>query len=151
MKKYAYINTTTGEVNSIQNLIRHPDAIQDGQVYGMYLVKELPINTDNAYWMRFKYWDGTDWADRVQRPGSEYEWQPTGKEWVVNTEKQWTLIRQVRDGKLLESDWAMLPDITHPTGLDTAWSTYRQNLRDLPSSQPDVESFDDVVWPTEPS
>ena len=40
--------------------------------------------------------------------------------------------RGVRDQLLKESDWAVLPDA--PTD-KTAWTTYRQALRDLPTQE----------------
>ena len=31
-----------------------------------------------------------------------------------------------------------------------AWAAYRQALRDLPDTGANVNSIDDVVWPTQP-
>jgi hypothetical protein len=31
------------------------------------------------------------------------------------------------------------------------WVTYRQQLRDLPTSYPNLADLDDVTWPTEPN
>lgn len=53
-------------------------------------------------------------------------------------------VRAERNRKLADSDWTQLAD----SGADaTAWATYRQSLRDLPSS----DGFPhDVTWPTAP-
>lgn len=53
-------------------------------------------------------------------------------------------VRTERNKKLADSDWTQLAD----SGADaTAWATYRQSLRDLPSS----DGFPhDVTWPTAP-
>ena len=70
-------------------------------------------------------------------------------------------LRRERDAMLKESDWTQTPDV--PESIQTAWKTYRQELRDLPSKYPNP-TFDgevnvaskhlrltDVVWPTKPS
>ncbi len=53
-------------------------------------------------------------------------------------------VRTERNKKLADSDWTQLAD----SGADaTAWATYRQSLRDLPSS----DGFPhNVTWPTAP-
>jgi len=50
-------------------------------------------------------------------------------------------VRAERDVKLAACDWRASSDVT----LDTAWRTYRQALRDLPSQLPGK-----VTWPTPP-
>ena len=64
-------------------------------------------------------------------------------------------LRQVRNNKLTETDWSQLGDV--PVGIKTTYESYRQALRDLPSSANpkldvngnlDSSSF---TWPTEPS
>ena len=54
-------------------------------------------------------------------------------------------VRSERDSKLAATDYRMVADAPWDT---TAWATYRQQLRDLPSQ----DGFPhNVVWPTEPS
>jgi len=53
-------------------------------------------------------------------------------------------IRRHRNNLLSESDWTQIPDCTVD---QTAWATYRQALRDIPSQ----EGFPfNVTWPTKP-
>lgn len=53
-------------------------------------------------------------------------------------------IRNQRNELLAETDWTQLPD----SGVASAWTAYRQSLRDLPSQ----EGFPyTVTWPTKPS
>ena len=56
-------------------------------------------------------------------------------------------IRPRRNGLLSGSDWTRLDDA--PLGPHTAaeWATYRQALRDLPSTYSRVSA---VVWPNDP-
>ena len=58
-------------------------------------------------------------------------------------EQKWNDIREKRNKLLAETDFYALSDVT----MTTEMSTYRQQLRDLPSS---TSNPDDVVWPTKP-
>ncbi|MBY6091086.1 tail fiber assembly protein [Maritimibacter alkaliphilus] len=55
-------------------------------------------------------------------------------------------LRAERDRRLAASDWAMMPDVTPPGGLQ-AWQAYRQALRDLPDETVDPAS---PLWPVVP-
>ena len=61
--------------------------------------------------------------------------------------EEWTRIRNERTRLLAETDWMASSDVT----LNAAWRTYRQELRDLPSAQSSVTSYDDITWPSKPS
>ena len=64
-------------------------------------------------------------------------------------------LRMVRNIKLTETDWTQNPDV--PSTTKNKWLTYRQALRDFPSSANpklnDEGYLDDssVTWPTPPS
>jgi len=55
-------------------------------------------------------------------------------------------IRATRNQLLKDCDWTQIPDCTIPTKAE--WATYRQALRDLPSSVTDPRTFTD--WPHNP-
>ena len=61
------------------------------------------------------------------------------------------VLREQRNQKLAESDWRASSDLT----LSSEWSTYRQALRDLPSTaNPTLDSdgnLQGVTWPDEPT
>ena len=61
---------------------------------------------------------------------------------LINSE--WVNIRSQRNFKLKDTDWRASSDIT----MSDAWKTYRQTLRDIPSTQSDPFN---ITWPTEPS
>ena len=56
-------------------------------------------------------------------------------------------VRTERNKKLADTDWTQLADSSANA---TAWGTYRQALRDLPTSSGDDWPHN-VTWPTEPS
>ena len=67
------------------------------------------------------------------------------------------LLRLERNAKLAACDWVTLNDSQLSTSKQTEWKTYRQSLRDLPStSSPKLNSngnldMSSVTFPTEPS
>ncbi len=67
--------------------------------------------------------------------------QPTDEEILA---EKWKYVRRERNSLLAASDWRASTDVT----LSDDWKTYRQALRDVPSSQTDP---DNITWPTKPS
>lgn len=67
-------------------------------------------------------------------------------EWEVNqkSERKWSSVRAQRDQLLSQSDWTQVADAP---GDKAAWATYRQALRDLPSTGTDPDA---LTWPTSP-
>tara|TARA_B100001093_G_C26827123_1_gene1014524 strand:- start:877 stop:1269 length:393 start_codon:yes stop_codon:yes gene_type:complete len=57
------------------------------------------------------------------------------------------LFRQQRDGMLSASDWTQSPDSPLSDTKKSEWATYRQQLRDLPSTTTDPSS---PSWPQKP-
>jgi hypothetical protein len=63
----------------------------------------------------------------------------------------WEIIRSQRDGLLKDCDWTQMPDSPLTSSKKTEWATYRQSLRDLPSTYSSAESASEVIFPTTPS
>ena len=60
--------------------------------------------------------------------------------------EKWKRIRQDRDRLLNDSDWVVTKATETGVTVTSAWKTYRQKLRDVPSqSDPD-----NITWPTKP-
>ena len=62
-------------------------------------------------------------------------------------EKQKINMRSYRDNLLSACDWTQVPDSPLTDAKKAEWATYRQALRDLPSTTTD---FANPVWPTKP-
>lgn len=60
-------------------------------------------------------------------------------------------LRDMRNDLLQESDWTQMPDSPLSDAKKTEWASYRQALRDLPSSYTNSDAIADIVWPTQPS
>jgi hypothetical protein len=66
----------------------------------------------------------------------------------VVVELQWNNVRDDRNKKLAATDWTQLADVTLTTEQRTAWTTYRQQLRDVPINNEDPFN---ITWPIPPS
>ncbi len=96
-----------------------------------------------AQWgVRGNTYAGIEWLDESQTKPTETE---------VNNKI--AALDAAEPMKLLRTDWRAGSDLT----LASAWSTYRQALRDLPASaSPKLDAnynldLTSVTWPTEPS
>lgn len=56
-------------------------------------------------------------------------------------------LRNERNILLAQSDWTQSPDSPLSDSKKTEWATYRQQLRDFPSSNPDLAN---PIFPTKP-
>jgi len=68
-------------------------------------------------------------------------------EWLLNE------LRSTRNLKLMQSDWTQLPDAPLTDAKKAEWVTYRQQLRDLPSSVTGLNSDRTISanFPAEPA
>ena len=105
-----------------------------------------------AEWvLRGTEYSGLEWMDSSQTKPTED--QVTAKIAALDALEPMRLLRVERDARIAKTDWRASSDLT----LTSAWSTYRQALRDLPASaSPKLDSnyeldLTSVTWPTEPS
>ena len=105
-----------------------------------------------AQWtLRGDEYSGLEWLDDKQTKPTEIE--VNSKIAELDSAEAMKLLREERDKRIAKTDWRAGSELT----LSSAWSTYRQALRDLPaSSSPKLNSnyeldLTSVTWPTEPS
>ena len=103
----------------------------------------------NWSWSGFDY-SGLTWHESDTPPTeAEIDAEVTR----LNNAEPMRLLRAERNTRLADCDWRASSDLT----LSTAWKTYRQSLRDLPSSaSPKLDAdgnldMSSVTFPTEPS
>ena len=66
-----------------------------------------------------------------------------------DADKDFTKIRASRNQRLVGSDWTQGADSPLTDAKKTEWATYRQELRDYPSTASKVSELG--AWPVEPS
>jgi hypothetical protein len=91
-----------------------------------------------------------DGESAIEGNYSGLEYKIENNQAVARTEPITELIRQKRNDLLIASDWTQVNDSPLSDTKKEEWSTYRQELRDLPSSYQSTTNFDDVVFPTQP-
>jgi hypothetical protein len=65
----------------------------------------------------------------------------------LSQSEKMAILRVERNRRLLATDWTMLPDVQLHPALVPQVCMYRQALRDLPETVPDLDNVD---WPVEP-
>jgi len=109
-----------------------------------YFGTRLPIENDSEY--TFVPWSSEFLSDKnYNLINNEVVVTPIEEE-VEPEEIKIIKIRSQRDFLLANSDWTQLPDVSDEN--KQKWATYRQLLRDFPSTEYDLEN---PVWPTPPS
>ena len=86
------------------------------------------------------------WADKPQPSDEEIQTKLA----ELNAAEPMRLLREERNRRLQETDWMANSDVT----MTDDWKTYRQALRDLPSTaSPKIENghLTNVTWPTKPT
>ena len=95
-------------------------------------------------------YSGLEWLDSGQTKPTETE--VNNKVTALDAAEPARLLRVERDKRIAKSDWMGNSDVT----MSSAWTTYRQALRDITTQTPKLDSNYDldltsVTWPTEPS
>ena len=91
-----------------------------------------------------------DGESAIEGNYSGLEYKIENNQAVPRTEPITNLIRQTRNDLLIASDWTQVNDSPLTDAKKAEWATYRQELRDLPSSHQSTTNFDDVVFPSQP-
>ena len=100
-------------------------------------------------------YDKIIWYDESNSQPTETE--INNKIAALDSEEPKRLLRIERDRLLSECDWTRVDDNGLSSSKKTEWATYRQALRDLPTSaNPTLDplyelNFSSVTWPTKPS
>ena len=107
---------------------------------------------DGSYAQGYFIPEGAVVADSPPRTRG-HTWDKDKSKWVFSgfSDEQIMLgFRMERNRRLSTSDWMANSDVT----MNNAWKTYRQELRDLPStSSPTMNEageLTNVTWPTKP-
>ena len=100
-------------------------------------------------------YSGLEWLDSNTTKPTETEINNKISE--LDSAEAMRLLREERNQLLSETDWVVARSIETGVAISNDWKTYRQALRDLPSSSsPSLDeyynlNFSSVTWPTKPS
>ena len=98
-------------------------------------------------------YDSLEWLDSSTKPT-----KTKLDSYLSSVETEEMLVfRQMRNQKLLESDWTRIDDCGISTSKKAEWATYRQELRDITKTVTPVFITRGIIdeskfsWPTKPS
>ena len=141
--------------------------IKDGKEYNVSDLSYIDSNIHAIQWYddkgEIEYVDGTSnlaITDITPYNQCVTDWEAAKtKEAEANvyTDEQWqNWFREIRDELLLDSDWTQVSDNKLSDSKKTEWQTYRQKLRDMPTTK--TTTFQELVlneghsdYPTKPS
>jgi hypothetical protein len=109
------------------------------------------LRPGSKWTVRGDSYSGIEWKDTGQTKPTEVE--VNAEIARLQSEEPMKRLRNYRNNLLAESDWMANSDVT----MSNAWKTYRQALRDLPSTATPVldptskPGISGVTWPTKPS
>ena len=98
-------------------------------------------------------YDSLEWVDSSTKPTKAQLYSYLSS---VESEEM-VVFRQMRNQKLLESDWTRIDDCGISTSKKAEWATYRQELRDITKTVTPVFITRGIIdeskfsWPTKPS
>ena len=78
------------------------------------------------------------------------EYKIVNGEAVIRTDNTLEILRNKRNELLKQSDWTQVNDSPLSDSKKQEWATYRQSLRDLPSTNQSVNNIADVIFPSMP-
>ena len=139
LQKYPY---TLGMLRKDNHNVSFPKVMTD-EIFAQFGVVRV-TSTPRPEYDHTKEFNVT--AEQVNGAWVE-KWVATdvsAEEIAQRTENQANNVRSERNQKLSQSDWTQVADSPLTDAKKAEWATYRQALRDLPSTDP-------IVFPTEPS
>lgn len=107
-----------------------------------HVCEELPQYEFGPDGLVYQQWVVREWTAE-ERAAATQEGQAAHESYIRGTQQ----MRSLRNTRLTACDWTQLPDAQLTQDQRTAWSSYRQALRDAPQQS----GFPwNVVWPTPP-
>ena len=124
----AIVRSTDGKLDKYQDFDLEADAIAHVATYGGFVVPDPGGQTS--------YWVVDAEAETVVNNQDQAD--------VDALARSWAILRTERNDLLAESDWTQASDSPLTDEVQASWTTYRQELRDLP------DITDDPAGPTWP-
>ena len=113
------------------------------------------LRPDSPWNLNGSEYSDLEWLDSADTKPTETEINNKISE--LDSAEAMRLLREERNQLLSETDWVAARSIETGVAISNDWKTYRQALRDLPSSSsPSLDeyynlNFSSVTWPTKPS
>jgi len=127
----AIVKSTGGKLDKYQDFAAEADAINHIEQYGGFVAPDPGGQTS--------YWVVDTEAQTVTNDQAQADAEALAS--------SWDRLRTERDALLVSSDWTQANDSPLSDEVKSSWTTYRQQLRDLPASTADPAN---PTWPGAP-
>lgn len=136
------------------------EALQELGIEGWILDNDVVIDDETKFNANFKRVNGEDSNGTATYSNDPNDfgvtWKQISDAFADGGLVSLNILRKQRNALLAESDWTQTADNALSSDKKTEWETYRQALRDLPSSaspklSDDGLSISNVTFPTKPS
>jgi len=151
VKYVATIEESTGRIMSVEfpQSSLPPEGTADGLTIVHVTPERMTENFMGIGWNpMLHFWDGSSFVFIGNPPNRHAIYNGTDWEWDAEAFMQ--DIRALRNSKLGASDWTQVPDAPLTDDEKSAWQSYRQELRDFPSTLDNPASLAEIVWPMQP-
>ena len=115
-----------------------------------FVLRALNVLRPDADYSVGATYNSLRWLDKNTTKPTEEEFNAKVEE--MRVAEPMRLLREDRNKRLQETDWTQYRDVS--LNNDSDWQTYRQSLRDLPSTaEPQLDEngqLTNVTWPTKP-
>ena len=134
---YTIFDIITGQIYAVcfTNQIESQIALNQSYIEGVY--------SDSIY-----YIENNVPIEFPPKPSQYSVFDYTTKQWILDSERAISDVLEQRNKLLYGCDWTQIPNNPLTTEQQTAWATYRQELRDVPEQQGYPYN---VVWPIAPT
>ena len=136
------------------------EALQELGIEGWILDNDVVIDNETKFNANFKrvYGEDSNGTATYSNDPNDFgvTWKQISDAFADGGLVSLNILRKQRNALLAESDWTQTADNALSSDKKTEWETYRQALRDLPSSaSPKLSdyglSISNVTFPTKPS
>ena len=136
------------------------EALQELGIEGWILDNDVVVDNETKFNANFKRQNGVDSNGTATYSNDPNDfgvtWKQISDAFADGGLVSLNILRKQRNALLAESDWTQTSDNALSSDKKTEWETYRQALRDLPSSaspklSDDGLSITNVTYPTKPS
>lgn len=155
----ATIDETTGEIITL-NITGSATPISEGVIDNSDPPQRIKyLKSDDAEgWITFSqsnileqfWWDGDKWKFRGAKTNPYSYWNVVAKEWTFDTAGFLQSLREERNFRLSKCDWTQAADCQLSGNVQAQWRAYRQALRNIPETDADAKTLDQIGWPTPP-
>jgi hypothetical protein len=146
-QEYLYLNlnnAVTGQINGIVTTNSLESVVESNTMVRISPALVSKVDWSNIY--RTHYFQKGQLISYPIAPEGAYTFDFESKEWKLDVDLAWSLVRRDRDQLLNVSDWRVTRAVETNVPMSGEWIAYRQALREV-TNQSDPTN---IVWPVAP-